>query len=127
MTGAVPHQTLMSPGGQLDGLPCRGVAGQRSMMGAVHPDDLGQQMRVGGIGLRPRGGVTFPVTGHRHRVDREHLVSGSGQRSHPRSPIGLDPNLDHGRSLGGFHIGPLDRGVFADQGVQAGNTIQALG
>ena len=42
MPGTVPHQTLMSPGGQLDRLGFCGVAGQRPMVGAVHPDDLGQ-------------------------------------------------------------------------------------
>jgi hypothetical protein len=44
--GAVPHQTLMGPCGQLDRLTLRSVAGQRPMMGQVRTADLGQQVRV---------------------------------------------------------------------------------
>ena len=91
--GAVPDQALVGAGDQLDRLGILGVAGDRPVVGAVQPDDLGQQVRVGGIGLRARGGVPFPVAGHRHRVDREHLVAGRDQRRDPRAAVGLDADL----------------------------------
>ena len=39
-------------------------------------------MRIGSIGLRTRGRVPLPVAGHRHRVDREHLIPGSAVLHH---------------------------------------------
>ena len=67
------------------GLDLRAVAGDRAVMGAVQPHDLGQHVRIAGVGLRARGGVPLPVPGHRHRVDREHLIPGREQR---RAPTG---------------------------------------
>lgn len=54
---------------------------------------LGEHVRVGAVGFRPGRGVAFAVTGHLHRVDREHLIPGRAQRTHPRSALGLD--ADH--------------------------------
>jgi hypothetical protein len=39
--------------GQLDRLTQVGVLSDRSVMGPVQADDLGQQMRISSIGLRP--------------------------------------------------------------------------
>ena len=85
MPGPVPDQALMRPGDQLDRLGQRRVPGDRPVMGVVQPDDLGQHVRVPSIGLRPGRGVPFPVAGHRHRVDREHLIPGRDQRGNPRA------------------------------------------
>lgn len=53
MAGAVPDQALVGAGQQLDRLDVLGVARDRSMVGAIESDDLGEQVRIGGIRLRP--------------------------------------------------------------------------
>ena len=81
VTGAVPDQALVAAGGQLDRLTLVAVTGQRPMVCPVQAHDLGQHVRVRAVGLRARGGMPFPVAGHRHRVDRKHLVAGGDQRA----------------------------------------------
>ena len=102
----------MGPGGDLDVLGDLTVAGDRAVMRPVQPDDLGQQMRIRRIGLRPRRGVPFPVAGHLHRIDRIHHIAGRQQRLHPRPALGLDPDQ---------HLIRLGRRVqmLSDQLVQA--------
>ena len=72
MTAAVPDQRLVGARGQLDRLTQVGVLSDRSMVRSVQADDLGQQVRIGRIGLSSRGGVPLAVAGHRKRVDRDH-------------------------------------------------------
>ena len=68
------------------------VAGDPAVMRPVQPDDLGQQMRIRGIRLRPRRGMAFPIPGHLQRVDRKHHIAGRQQRLHPRPTLGLNPD-----------------------------------
>jgi hypothetical protein len=111
---------------QLDRLGLLRVAGQRTMGGTVDPDDLGQQMRVGGIGLRTRGGVPSPITGHRHRIDREHLIPGRDQGGHPRTAVGLDPDLHQALCSPGLQVHPVLGQVGRDQRVQLSDPRDAL-
>src|SRR5262245_11893893 len=74
LTGPVPDQALMGARDQLDRLGLLRIAGQRLVVGTIQADDLGQQMRIHGIRLRTRRGVSSPVPGYRQRVDREHLI-----------------------------------------------------
>jgi hypothetical protein len=69
------------------------VARDRSVMSPVHPDDLGQQMRIRRVRLRPRGRMAFPVAGHLQRVDRIHQVAGRQQGLDPRSAFSLNPTI----------------------------------
>ena len=64
--------------------------GEESMRQA---DDLGQEVRIGSIGLGSRGGVPLAVAGHRQRVDREHLVARRDQGGDPGPAVGLDADL----------------------------------
>jgi hypothetical protein len=54
----------MGAGRDLDVFGELAVAGDRAVMRPVQPDDLSQQMRIGGIRLRPRRGMAFPIPGH---------------------------------------------------------------
>jgi hypothetical protein len=117
----------MSTGHQLDRLAQFGVPGHRAMMRTVHTHDLGQHVRVPGIRLRPRRGVPLPVAGHRHRVDREHLVPSSDQRRHPLPAVGLDPDLHPRGHLTRLEIGPLLGEELGDQRMKASHPVQALG
>ena len=109
----------MGPGGDLDVLGDLRVPGDRAVMGPVQPDDLGQQMRIRGVGLRPRRGVPLPIAGHLHRVDRIDHIAGGQQRLHPRPPLGLDPDQ---------HLVRLARRVqmLRDQLMQRGDPGQPL-
>ena len=82
----------MRPGRRLHLLGDVAVAGDRAVMVAVQPDDLGEHMRITWVGLRPRRGVPVPVPRRLERVDRIHGVAGRDQRLHPRTTIGLDPD-----------------------------------
>jgi len=62
--------------------------------------------------------VPLPVPGHRHRVEREHLIPSRDQGSHPRTPLGLDPDLHPARSLALGQVRPLRGHAPSDQGVQ---------
>ena len=107
MPAAVPDQALVGAADQLDRVGLLRVSGQRTVVGPVEADDLGQQVRVRGIRLRARGGVPLPAPGHRHRVDREHLIPRRDQGSDPRSPVGLDTHLDQGPYVFGFGLVPV--------------------
>ena len=63
--------------------------------------------------------MPFPVAGHRHRVDRVHLIAGRQQRLHPRPAVGLDPDHDRVRLVVAEMVG--------DQRVQRGDPGHALG
>ena len=53
LPGPVPDQTLVGAGDQLHRFGLGAVAGDRAVMVAVEPDDLGQHMRVAGVAFRP--------------------------------------------------------------------------
>ena len=61
--------------------------------------------------------MAVAVAGHGQRVDREHLISGRGQRIHPQAAVGFD--ADH-------HLGGVV-GMLGDQLVQPRDPGQALG
>jgi hypothetical protein len=114
-------------GGELDRLTLVAVAGQRPVVPAVEPHDLGQQVRIRAIGLRARGGVPFPVAGHRHRVDREHLIPRRDQGRDPRTTVGLDADLHQRLQLFGLELVHVLTQVLGNQRVQASDPVDALG
>ena len=79
MPGAGPHQTLVSPGQDLDRLDVWAVAGDREVVVPVGADQVGQYFGVAGIRFRAGDLVALAVAGDRERVDREHLVPGCYQ------------------------------------------------
>ena len=58
----------------------------------VQPDDLRQDVRVPGVGLRARRGMPLAIPGRLDRVDREHHIARGDQRLHPRPTVRLDPD-----------------------------------
>ena len=127
--GPVPDQALMRARDQLQALDLGRVAGDRAVMVAVQTHDLGQHVGITRVGLRPRGGVPLPVAGHRHRVDREHLIPGRDQRGHPRAAVGLDPDHHPPRRQHpglGIHRSSVVE-VLGDHLVQPGHPGHALG
>ena len=124
MTAPVPDQRLVSARGQLDRLTQVSVLSDRSMMGSIEADHLGQQVRISSIGLRARGRVPLAVARHRERVDREHLIARRDQRPDPGSAIGLDPDLHQLSDLVGVAIDPVIRHLRRDQRVQPGDSLE---
>jgi len=90
--GAGPDQVLVTASQHLDCLRGRAVPGQRAVVVPVGADQIGQQLGVPGIGLRPGQVVPVPVAGHHQRIDRIHPIARRGQRVHPQAAIGLDPD-----------------------------------
>ena len=127
VTAAVPDQRLVGAGGQLDPLTQVGVLSDRSMMGSVQADHLGQQVRIGSIGLGSRGGVPLAVAGHRERVDREHLIAGRDQGRDPGPTVGLDADLHQASDLVGVAIDPVIWHLRSYQRVQPGDSLEPLG
>ncbi len=114
MALAGPDQALMGPGEHLDGLGQVAVAGYLSVMVAVGACQLGQRRCVTGVGLGPRGRMTFPVAGHRHRVQRVDLVSRRDQRTDEQAAVGLS---------GHHHFGGIVD-MLSHQGVKPGDALQ---
>jgi hypothetical protein len=126
VAGAVPDQALAGSRDELDCLGIRGVARDRPVVVTVEPNDLGQQVRIGSIRLRARGGVPFAVAGHRHRIDREDFVAGRDQCRNPRTAVGLDADLDQRLRLPEVQIGPLLRHMRRDQRMQGCDPVEPL-
>ena len=127
VAGAVPDERLMRASHQLQPLHLRAVPGDRPVMGPIETDDLGQHVRVSTVGLRPGGAVPFPVAGHLHRIEREHLVTGRGQRRHPGAAIGLDANQHALRDEAGLRVDVVVAQVLGEQLVQPSQAGNALG
>ena len=125
--GPVPDQALVAAGHQLDRLTQLGVPGDRAVMRPVQAHDLGQHMRIAGIRFRTGRRVPLPVTGHRHRVDREHLVPGRDQRLHPLPAVGLDPNLHSPGRIVSLKRTPLVGNELRDQRMQPSDSVQPFG
>jgi hypothetical protein len=83
----------MGPSCDLEMFGDLAVAGDPAVMRSIQPNDLGQQMRITRIRLRPRRGMPFPIPGHLQRVDRKHHTAGRQQRLHPRPTVGFDAQL----------------------------------
>ena len=111
---ALPHpdHRLVRPRRQPDLLGQHTVTSRWTVVGPVKPDDLSEDVRIAGVGLRPRHPVAFPVPRRLQRVDRVDGVTGGDQRLHPRTPIGLDPH-DHLVGVG------VQIGMLAQQLVEA--------
>jgi len=114
-----PDHRLMGAGGDLEVLGDFTVAGDRAMMRPVQPDNLSRRMRIGGIRLRPRGGVPFSIPGHLHRIDRKHHIAGRQQRLHSRPALGLNSDQHLIRFGGGIEM-------LRDQLMQGGDPGQSL-
>ena len=127
VTAAVPDQRLVRARGQLDRLTEVGVLRDRSMMSSVQADDLGQEVRIGSIGLGSRGGVPLAVAGHRQRVDREDLVARRDQGGDPGPSVGLDADLHQCSGFVAIAIDPVFRHLRSDQRVQPGDSFEPLG
>ena len=110
------------------------------MRTGIGAQNVGQQHRVGGIGLRPRHLMAGPVTRGCQRVDRVDRPSGHSQRRHPQSAIGFDRHWDRMlRGVAGFgqHAQEVDEagGVVADAsarhytsiGVDDGDVVMFCG
>lgn len=80
----------MRPSCNLDMFGDLTVAGDPAVMHPIQPDDLGEQMGIRGVRLRPRHRMAFPIPCHLQRVDREYPIAGRQQRLHPRPSLGLD-------------------------------------
>jgi hypothetical protein len=87
--------------------------------GRISADQVRQQPPITRIALSTRRRVPFPVTGHRHRVDRIHPVTRRDQRSRPRAPVGLDPSHHLARAITLGHMAD-------DQLMQPGDPGHAL-
>jgi hypothetical protein len=83
---------LVSAGEELDRPGQVAVAGDRAVRGPVQAHQLRQDVRVARVALGARGAVPLPVAGDLQRVDRMHLIARCQQRTHPRAPVGLDPD-----------------------------------
>ena len=73
----------MSPGQYLDRVRLEAVAGDGAMVVPVGAHQIGQQFGIGGIGFGARDVMAVAIVGHRHRIDREHLIASRAQRPHP--------------------------------------------
>jgi hypothetical protein len=89
----------MPTGQDLDRARISAVSGDRSVVVTVGADQIGKDLRVTGVGLRPRDVVPVAITRDRERVDRIELIARGDQRLHPQAAIGLDPDHDLMRSL----------------------------
>jgi hypothetical protein len=89
----------MHPGDHLDSLDLDGVTRDRSQLVRIGAHHVGQHVRVGGVALRARHSKAFAVSGRLQRIDRVHRVPGGDQRPHPRTPVGLDPDLHQPRGV----------------------------
>ncbi|GAB1692835.1 hypothetical protein KRM28CT15_46380 [Krasilnikovia sp. M28-CT-15] len=88
------------------------------MLVPVGAQQIGQHKRVARVGLLTGLPVSFPVTGNRPRVDREHGHPGSLQRHDQQVLVGLDRDR-HRSEL----VGVVD--VLGQQGHQAGESGRA--
>ena len=112
-----PDRRLVRPRQELHRLRELGVAGDWAVVVAVGPDQVGEHLRVAGVGLRSRDGVALAIAGSRHRVDRVELIAGGDQRVHEQAAVGLD--ADHDRLV--------LAGVLGDELVQLGDPDHAVG
>ena len=116
LPGTRPDQTLVGAGQHLDRLRIGAVAGDPAMVVSVGAHQIGQQFGIAGVGFGARDVVAVAVAGHRHRIDRKHLIARRAQRRHPQATVGF--NAD--RRLVGFV------GMLGDQLVQLPDTSQPL-
>jgi hypothetical protein len=83
---------------------------------SVGADEVRQDPRVTGVGLRPRDPVAVPVAVDRKRVDGVHGVAGRDEGANQQPPVDLDAD----RNLRGI------RCMEADHLVQPGDAADSL-
>jgi hypothetical protein len=101
----------------LDGLGELGVAGHLPVVVPIGPHQIGEDLGVSGIGLRPRGGVAVPVPRRGQGVDRVHAVAHRDQCLHHQATVDLDAHHDVGGVLG----------LFREHGVQSTDAFDPVG
>jgi len=99
------------------------LCGNGTVVVTIQADDFGENVSVSGVALRPRGGVPFPISRCRQRIDRKDLVTSRAQRRHPRTPIGLDPD-DHLACC--LFWSEFRRRMLGHQRVERADAVQTL-
>ena len=94
-----PDRVLLSAREYPDRLRQFGIGGQRPVRGDVGAQDVGQQHRVGGVGLRAGDLVAAAIPRRGQRVDRVDHPPGRAQCADQQPVVGLDRHRH--RALGG--------------------------
>jgi hypothetical protein len=89
----------VGPGQDLDRLGRLAVTGDRAVVMAVGPDQVGQDLGISSIGLGPRGLMAVAVAADRQWVDRIDLVASGHQGADEQATVGLGPDHHLGRIL----------------------------
>jgi hypothetical protein len=84
----------MGAGQHLDRLGERAVTGDRAVVVAVGPDQIGQHLGIPPVGLGPGGAMAAAVATHRVRVNRIDLIASGHQGPDQQASVGLDPDRD---------------------------------
>lgn len=83
------------------------------MVVTISADQIRQHFRITLIRLRPSQIMPIPVTGHRQRIDRIHLIASCGQGMDPQAPVGFNPN---------HHVGGIIN-MVSDELVEGSNPV----
>jgi hypothetical protein len=70
------------------------VGGQRTVVGAVDPQNVRERHRVGVVAFGPRDGVALPVSGNCQRIDRLDRAAGGAQTGDQQAAAGLNRDRD---------------------------------
>jgi hypothetical protein len=91
---SVPDGVLVGPGQYLHRRSEVAVAGHAAVILTISAHEIGQYLRVAGIGLRSRDVMTIAVSRGRHGVNGEDGVTGRHQRGHDQSSVFLNTHDD---------------------------------
>ena len=94
------YWALVSTGEHLDRLDLIAVTGNRSEHVPVASDQIGEHLRVAGVGLRPGDTVAVSIPRSDHRVHREHLSNAADEVPYYLRPIDSStPTMTSGRRV----------------------------